>query len=187
MKKLNIKELYAFIGRMSKREKAVFYAAVIFVSVMILDRIVISPITGKMRALDNEIRQKETSIKKNLHILAQKDRILMEGAKYAMFLNSSKSEEEEMTSLLKEIENIANKASVYLIDMKPVGVKTSGLAQRYEISLSCEGQMEQIVDFMYGIESSRELLVISRYQVSPKSRESSVAKASLAISKVVIP
>ena len=47
--------------------------------------------------------------------------------------------------------------------------------------------MEQLVDFMYNIENSDKLLMIEKYQISPKSKESSVAKCAMSISKIVIP
>lgn len=180
---LKIQALYAFLGRLSKRERAVFYTAAFFVSLVALDRLVISPVITKIKSLDSEIQEKESAIKKSLRILSQKERIEEEAARYASFLERRKSEEEEMTSLLKEVETLANKAAVYLIDMKPAGLKDN----RYAVNVSCEGQMEQVVSFMYNIENSAKLLMIDKYQITPKSRESSVAKVSMAISKLITP
>jgi pyridoxal/pyridoxine/pyridoxamine kinase len=131
--------------------------------------------------------ERETAIRRNAHVVIQKDRILSEVAKYNSFLSSAKSEDEEATSFLKEIENLANKSSVYLIDMKPAGVKDLGSSKRYLLNLNCEAQMEQLTDFMYNIENSNKLLAIDKYQISPKSKESSIAKCSISISKIVIP
>jgi Tfp pilus assembly protein PilO len=178
-----IQAFYAFLGRLSKREKAIFYSAAFFVSLVALDRLAISPVIAKIKSLDNEIQEKETAIKKNLRIVSQKDRIQDEASRYSSFLGGMKSEEEEMTSLLKEIETLANKGGVYLIDMKPAGLKDN----RYAVNVSCEGQMEQLVSFMYNIENSAKLLMIDKYQITPKSRESSVAKASLLVSKLITP
>jgi len=137
--------------------------------------------------LDKEVLEKTTGIEKNLRILAQKDRIVAESSKYSPFLSSPNTEEEEITSILKEIETLANKSSVYLVDMKPAGLKTSGLSKKYMINLSCEAQMEQLFEFMYNIENSDLLLLIERYQIGPKSAESSVAKCGMSVVKIVAP
>lgn len=184
---LKIQALYTVLARLSRREKTVLYAAVTFVSLTMLDRLIISPVFAKMRSLTREIQEKEAGIKKNLHILAQKDRILAESAHYSSFLSSVESYEDQMTALLKEIEGYANKTSVYLIDMKPADIKDTGSSKKYLINLNCEAQMEQLTGFMYNIENSSELLTIEKYQLSPKAKESSVAKCSMTISKIIIP
>ena len=178
---------YNFVARLSKREKIIFYAAVSFVSLTLLDRLIISPIYSKIKSLNEEIQERESSIKKNLNILDQKDRISSEITKYTTFLSSTESDEEEMTSLLKEIEGLANKSSVYLVDMKPAGLKSAGSSKKYLISLNCEAQMEQLTDFMYNIENSIKLLTIEKYQIAPKSKESSVVRCSMSIAKIVMP
>lgn len=179
--------LYNFIAHLSKREKIVFYAAVSFVSLTLLDRLIISPIHSKIKSLNKEIQETGSNIRKNLHILSQKDRISSEIAQYASFLNSAKSEEEEATSLLKEIESLANKAEVYLIDMKPMGLKDRDSYKKYLVNLNCESQMEQLSDFMYKIENSDELLTVEKYQITPKSKESSIVRCSISIAKIIVP
>lgn len=187
MKILNPQAFYKFLSNLSKREKAVLYGAVIAVFLTIVDRLIIAPISSKMTSLDKAIQEEESRIKTNLHILAQKDKIVANSAKYSSFLTNSKSEEEEITFLLKEIETMSNDASVYLIDLKPMESKSEDLSKKYSVNLNCEGQMEQIIKFMYNIENSKSLLAIERYQITPKSKESSVARCSMTVSKIVIP
>ncbi|MCM8796063.1 MAG: type II secretion system protein M [Candidatus Omnitrophica bacterium] len=187
MKLTRIQTLYNLVSHLSKREKIIFYAAVSFVFLTLLDRLIISPIHSKIKSLNREIQEKEVNIKRNLHILAQKERILSEINKYATFLSSAELKEEEIPSLLREIESLANKVGVYLVDMKPVGLKSIGSFQKYLINLNCEAQMEQLFDFMYNIESSNKLLTIEKYQINPKSKESSVVVCSMSIAKMVTP
>lgn len=185
---LNKQAVYKFLAKLSKKEKTVLYITVFFVALMFLDRLVIYPIYSKVRQLNAEIRQKESGINKYLRILAQKERILNERKKYAAYLDSRQSEEQDMTSILKEIENLANKGSLYVVDMKPGGVReNSDQTRRYLVNLSCEGEMEQIADFMYNVENSNVLLMIERYQISPKSKESRVAACTMTISKIIMP
>jgi hypothetical protein len=182
----NLQALQVFLGRLSKKDKVIFYVAVGVVSLLILDRAIISPVFSKIRSLNQEIQDRQVNIKKNLRILAQKDRIVTQGAKYSSFLGASNvSDDEQVTLVLKELESLANKSSVYLVDMKPGGIKESGSSKRILINLNCEAQMEQLVDFMYNMENSNSLISIEKYQLTPKSKESSVAKCSIAVYKVV--
>lgn len=185
--KIQLQAVSLFISRLSKRERAIFYVVVFIISLALFDRLIMYPIYSRLISLDKQIRDKETTIKNGLRIIAQKDRIQMERAKYGTFLSSDMSEDEEIRSILKEIENIANKSSIYIVDMKPAGLKTVDTTKKYMISLNCEAQMEQLSEFMFNLEGSNKLLTIEKYQISPKSRESSIAKCSMTIARVVIP
>ncbi|MDD5129677.1 MAG: GspMb/PilO family protein [Candidatus Omnitrophica bacterium] len=186
MKLLNLQMLQAFLGRLSKKDKIIFYLAVFVVSLLILDRAIISPVFSKIKLLNKEIQDKQATIKKNLRILAQKDKIVTQGSKYSAFLGDSKiSDDEQVTLVLKELESLASKSSVYLVDMKPAGIKESGSSKKIFINLNCEAQMEQLVEFIYNMENSNSLISIEKYQITPKAKESSVAKCSISVYKVV--
>jgi hypothetical protein len=186
MKLPNLKGLQTFLGRLSKKDKIIFYAAVFVVSLLILDRAIISPVFYKIRTLNKQIQDEQANVKKNLRILAQKDRIVTESAKYSSFLGDAQlSDDEQVTQVLKELESLASKSSVYLVDMKPSGIKESGSSKRIMINLNCEAQMEQLVDFMYNMENSNNLISIEKYQLTPKNKDSSVAKCSISVYKVV--
>ncbi len=186
MKLPNIQVFQVFLGRLNKKEKIIFYAAVVAVALVVFDRAIISPVFNKIRSLNKEIRDKQAEIKKDLRILSQKDKISAQGAKYGSFLgNAQISDDEQVTLLLKELEGLASKSSVYLVDMKPSGIKESGSSKRIMINMNCEAQMEQLVDFMYNIENSNSLISIEKYQLTPKTKESSVAKCSISVYKVV--
>ncbi len=183
---ISIMPLYVKLTHMSKREKIIFYCALIFLSVTVADRFIISPIFHKMQTLNKETNETKTAIRKDLHILVHKDRILSDSKKHKNLLSSLMSDEEEMTSILKEIENLANKSGIYLVDMKPGGLADIEVSKKYTVNLNCEAQMEQLMEFMYSVEKSDKLLTIERYQISPKSRDSSVARCRMTISKVVM-
>jgi Tfp pilus assembly protein PilO len=153
----------------------------------LLDRMVITPVYSKINTLDSEIKEKEKGMVNDMRLLSQKERIAKENTKYAKFLTNLKSDEEGMIDFLKEIEIWANKSSLYIVDMKPAGVREEkDQTKKYVVNLSCEGQMEQLMDFMYNVENSSGLLAIEKYQISPKSRETSVAQCSMTIYKIVI-
>ena len=165
----------------------VLYAAAAFISLALLDRVMLGPVLSKMKSLDQQVSDKETAIKNKLRIVSQKDKIMKEIQKYETYSMEGKSQEEEVTALLKEIEIFASKSSVYLIDVKPRGVKDGEYYKEYMIDLNCEAQMEQIIAFMYLIESSPKIFNINDYVITPKSKESSILSCRMIISKIVVP
>jgi Tfp pilus assembly protein PilO len=184
---IKLEPLYKKLMALSPRERLVFNVTVAFIALTLLDRLVVSPIFSRMKELNEQILEEETNIKKNLRIVSQKDKIVTESKKFETYLASSESGEEEMTALLKDLEDLASKNSVYLIDMKPAGVKEAGPVKKYIITLSLEAQMDQLAAFMYAVESSDRLSTIEKYQIEPKSRDSSVARCTMTIAKVALP
>lgn len=184
---VDIKKLYSFFSHLSKRERLIFNVAFVFISLTILDRLIIYPVISKMKSLDKEIIEETSRIKRDLHIVAQKERIIKESSNYTRYSMQDLSTEEVTTLLLKEIGDIASKTSVYLIDIKPTGIKEEEVYIRYFVNINCEAQMEHIMQFIYDIENSNNLLKIDKYNISPKSADSSVARCKMTISKTAIP
>ena len=184
---INIKQLQTFLGRLSGREKFFFYGAAIFIFLVVLDKAFIGPSFSKIKSQDEEIKEKKLIIKKDLRILALKDTIGKERQKYENYFTKSGSLEEEKTSILKEIENIANDNGVYLIYVRPGEIITEGPFKNFIINLSCEAEMPQVASFLYFIESSSKLLTIDRYVVIPKAEGSSIAQCRITISKILLP
>jgi len=183
-----LEPFFKALSGLSKREKTIFYAAVLALSFVALDRLIVYPVYSKVKSLNSQIKEGETGIIRDMRILAQKEKIVLETKKYASFMAGSDSDEEAMTSFLKEVENQANKSSLYIIDMKPAGVKTEKeSARKFQLVLNCEGQMEQVIEFMYNIENLDSLLSIEKYQISPKSRDTGTVQCSITIAKVVMP
>ena len=180
-----IQGLIAQITRLSKREKRILYASLAAVLLFGLDRLIIVPIHQRMVALSREITDKEASVRKNLRILSLKDRIIDETLKLAPLLNKIDFDEREVSGLLKEIENYANEAEVNLINIKPQGMQDRDSWRIYQVALNCEAEMEQLVTFMYLIENANSMLLIERYQIVPKRRDSSTASVNMRINKIV--
>ena len=184
---MNIQSIVSFVSRLSKRERTIFYATVFVISLVLLDRLVLSPILSKINELDTTIRSEEEAIKQSLLIVTQEDRIATESKQYVSYLSEPQGEEKELTAFLKEVENIAKKSSVYLVDIKPAGSNVDGIATRYFVKLNFEAQMEQVLHFFYSITNHEQLLKIEAYEISPKSEGGSVVTCSTSISKAIIP
>jgi hypothetical protein len=182
-----IKNPFAFVSTLSKKEKFIFAVTAAFIIIAFLDRVVFQVIFSKMEVLDEQIKAQQLLIKKDLRVLAQKNAIISEDTRYSVYSVKPKSEEEEISGILKEIESLATQAAVYMGEIKPAGVKDEKIAKKYSITLTCEATMEQLAQFMNLIENSKVLFIIDSYSLAIKDREKGTLKCALAISKVVVP
>ncbi|MBI2871038.1 MAG: hypothetical protein HYY14_04930 [Candidatus Omnitrophica bacterium] len=173
-----------FLATRSKKERAGIYLAALFVFLAGADRLVLDPFLAKMGQIDAAIEEHKALIKRNSLILANQDNFKAEIELYKKFIIESVSEEEEIASLLKEVEGVANQSSVYVVDIKSKGVTREGPTERYLVDLNCEGEMEHLVRFMYLVENTESLLKISKYTIMPRAKESSILKATISIYKL---
>lgn len=180
-----IVKLGVYLSKLKKREKFVFYGAAFFVGAALVDRIILGPILNKMTLLDERISVQEDLIRKNARIVAEKERIQVVAAEFAPYLRAGSSQEEEVARILGEVEKLARKTSLYVVDMKPMGMTEEAANRKYTVDLNCEAQMEQITNFMYEIENSPILLVVESFSISPKSKETSIAKCNMRIANVI--
>jgi hypothetical protein len=183
---MQIKVLISFISRLSQRERIILYATMGVVSLVLLDRIILTPILDKINSLDQTIRAQEESIEQSLLIVTQEKRIEEETGQYASYLSKSETEEKVITAFLQEIETLAKKSSLYLVDIKSSGKNIDGTVIQYFVKLNFEAQMEQVIDFFYIVTNFEKLVKIEGYQLRPKSIGSSIVVGSITISKSII-
>lgn len=161
------------------------YFAIISLGLSIFFRLMLWPAMSRLRSINEQIENKKAGIKRCLQVLAYKERIIADRKKYASFLKKIEDPEEDAMTLMKEIERIANKSGLYVSDMKPAGVKNEkNGAKRILVNLACEATMEQLIEFIYGMETSSQLITIERYQISPKTKGSSIAQCLLVVAKI---
>lgn len=182
----DIQKFLTFVNGLSKRERLILYCAAAFLTVTIADRVVISPVVSEIRDINEKVRLKEAEIVRSMQFLANKERIISEIAAYESFLKKPAADEEGMTELLKEIENLATKNGVYVLNIRPAGIKTEGPAKKFSVSLDCESAMEDLVAFLHVIENSKQIYLIDKIQITPKTGEVSVIQSGMTISRVNI-
>lgn len=176
-----------FWTKLSKQEKIIFYVATAFVILAIMDRLVFNVIFSRMESIDGDIKSQELLIKKDLKLLSQKDLILKLDKQYSKYSVKAKSTEEEISAILKEIETLAAKSQIVLIEVKPTNSVDEKHIKKYSITLSCEGTMEQLASFISYIENSTELFAVDNYSLTSKDREKGILRCNMTISKIVIP
>ena len=178
--------LFAMYHKFSKAEKQALWAALLVVGLMFTDRVFIMPVTTTLSVLTTSIREQEGAIKKSMNMLLHKDGIINESREYMAYSVEAKNPEEEMVSLLKEVESVAEKSGVNLVYVKPAATKEDKGIKKYYCILECEAAMEPLAVFFHGVESSTKLLKIEKYQIQPKSKESSTARSTVTIYKTVL-
>lgn len=181
-----MKALTRFYAKLNKTERRILAATLVLLGFAFIDRVIVMPITTTLHGLSQSVKEQETSIKKSMNVLLHKDTIIAESREYMSYSVEAKNAEEEMVGLLREVERVAERAGVSLVYVKPGTVKEEKGIKKYYANLECEAPMEQVATFFHDIESSNQLVKIEKYQIQPKSKDSSIARSTVSVYKTVL-
>lgn len=182
----SVEKIVAFFGKLSRREKLLFYGAVFTITFLVSDRLIIRPISRTLQSLHTELQALEVNIKTSVRLLAQKDRITEEINHYASYTVQAKTPEEETSSLLKYIEELAHESDLNLLYVKPAASKTEGRIKKYYVTLECQGLIGQVIVFFHSVETAPKPLRIEKYTIQPAAKGSSTLKFVATISKGIV-
>lgn len=174
------------LSRLSRREKYIFYIALAGILVVFFDRIVVQQVINKLNTLNREIRIHEKRLQRSLYILSREDLITLEHRRYTKDLKQIYSDEEEKSKLLSQIEKLARKSAVFLVDIKPGVVERVGPYKRYKVNIEVESEIAFLADFIYQLERSPRLLRVADFRLVPKKKRSPILKARLTITELLI-
>lgn len=172
--------------KLSKKEKIGLSVAFAFLALAFLDRLLISPVRTKFNALNQQIRISEKQLGGDMRNINQKKFIGEEYEQYLPYIRRSGSDEEEVAKILGEIEALARKSSVYLVDMKPRKPREVEFYKEYTVEIEAEGYMESLMSFIYQLNTSSQLLRVETLRLNLTKGDSSVLSASMLITKVLI-
>ena len=153
---------------------------------LIIDLVMIHPITDYLQRLDESISTKEQVIPKKLLILKHKDRIMNEyKALVPFFVDPALSQEEETAQFLREIERVSKEVNFFVSNIEPVKVNKKS-DSIYELSLQVEGRggLREIPDFIRRVERVNPTIRISAFALKPQDKEANELKVQFSIIKL---
>jgi hypothetical protein len=174
-------------GNFSKREKRLALVTVLVVLTVGAYALVLEPVSTRWKNLNNQVRAKTESLKKDSSLLADKKAIKSEHERLAKYAKSSKNADQDAADAMAYIEKVSRGASCFIVNIKPLGVTDAASCKEIVIDVTAEASMEQLSKFMYDIESARDKLInIKRFSLSSKSGQSGAVKGTFLISKTIL-
>jgi Tfp pilus assembly protein PilO len=175
-----------FWDKLSRKEKVGLSLAFVFMIVAFFDRLIVSPIRGRVQQINQNIQISEKQLALDLRNVHQQDQIEKEFEKYVGFVERSGSDEEEVAKILGEIEALSRQSEIYLVDMKPQSPKDIDFYKEYNVEIEVEGEMIPFTKFLHQLNASPQLLRIKKLRLTSKEEGEKVLKSSMVITKVLV-
>ena|GEM_PF-851940 len=174
-----------FYTKLSEKEKKMFYFSAGAVILALFDLLFLRPVTSKLKMIDDEIFDKENNIKRDLRLLSYTDRILAEREAFSPYYNTEVLTPDQIkATFLQKIEMLATEAKINLVKLAPAGEEKKKGFVKYLADLDCTGALDDIVKFMHLIDSTQELLKITKVNIVSKQSAKEVS-ATMTVVKII--
>lgn len=176
-----------FLNRLSKREKLIALVVLVLALCFVVYNFILDPMLKKISSLNSDIEAQEIKLKKNIKIISQEAQVAGQYKQYSDLMKLKTSEEQAMAKLLSEIEAVAQGINIRILDMKPQKIKTIDFYKNFSVAFTIDGQLKDITQFLYSLQNLPHLIKVDKLQLEKESVYQPELKASLQVSKVLIP
>lgn len=176
-----------FLSRLSDKEKLIFYIALPVVLLAAYDRLLVGPALTSLDRLDEKISREEALVKSNLKYLSYKDQIERELRAFDKFLLSGPVDNKEINrNFLGVVETISGQTKVSITRSNVIDTREQEGYTQYFANVDCSGSLEDVVAFMHAINSTDDLLKVTRFRMTPRRGEDGQVSVSLTVAKLVV-
>ncbi len=150
--------------------------------------VVLGPVRGQFRAIEEESIGQEKKMDHNLRVLspASKDVVVKDYRQYGDALRKNGSTAAESAAMLAEVERLAKQLKIELSATKPREPRLDPDYEQYAVDLEFEADMAQVVGFLYAVETSAQMLRVDRLLLDAKgARQPGALKSTVVVSRVV--
>ena len=176
-----------FISKLSQNEKKIFVLAGIFILMVFLDRFFFGPSLENLKSIEEDIHDKENSLKRYVRFLSYKDQISQEGEMLEKYYAQKQLNPGEIKEIfLNKIEMLAHQSNISSIRVTPSEGEKRKDYSEYLANLECLGKFKDILTFMHAVDSSQELMKIVKFSMNTKKAGLDELTVSMTISKIIV-
>lgn len=137
--------------------------------------------------MDDKIEEQKAVIIQDLQVLAYKDKINAEHNALSKYFDKEVRDDNVVNAeFLSKIESIAHQSNVTLLKSNPTETKKTDQYAKYFAGVDCSGSLEDVLTFMYNINTQSELLKIVSYSMAPRRGTADNVNASMTVVKLVM-
>jgi hypothetical protein len=165
------------------QEKFLASAALALAAAAVAYIVLLEPFITEWRSLDGRIRAKRATLAKSLRLVAEEEPIRKAHERWAKGAKASAFKEEDVTSGLSELEQIAKRCSVFIASIKPQATRELSGSREILLDVSAEGTPEALAQYLYEVEGREHLFRVKRFTVSPGAKEARELKCNFLVRK----
>jgi Tfp pilus assembly protein PilO len=176
------------IRRLSGRERIIFGISLAAVAFAFLYNNLISPLQEKRDFLGQEIMLREKQMVGDLAIVQRSKAQDTKYDAYVKQFSQSGTNEETASSILSEIEGVAGKLGLRVMDLKPKKVQENQYDYQFSVSLAINSGLVDITRFLYILQQEPHFFDVEEVEFEKfTGKDLSMVTTHLVLSKAFIP
>jgi Tfp pilus assembly protein PilO len=142
---------------------------------------------NKSEILELEIAKNKRRLQKNYRIIRKGKRFQKQYGDTLTRFKQKQSDEEIMSGILSEIESTARTLDMRISDMKPQRVKKQEYYNIFSVNLAINGQLDEILHFLYLLQNPPHLFNIDELRIEKSSPRAKSLHSRMVFSRILIP
>jgi Tfp pilus assembly protein PilO len=163
----------------SKRERYIFIATLIVISLALAYNFIIEPFFKKWNSVNAEIVKKRAVLRKGLKLLDNRNDIIKEFNNYASSIKN-------ISKILSYIEQKAVSSGIKTSNIKPSSAIQKGLYREYIIELQIEGPFSGINKFVSELINPPAFIAVKKFELRTATNTPNFFKGTIVLSKLII-
>jgi Tfp pilus assembly protein PilO len=165
---------------LQRKQTLILIGAWLIIILVVIGDSVIKNVYNRFGRLDEEISLAEEKLVRLNAIIKQAKTVESQYDKVTQGLRNIQDTE----SLLQEIERLARKAGINLLNVKPTATKDEGLYKIYSLKIEMQDEVAALARFMNMVSEEFKGVGIERLQINAQTRDE-LPKATAAINAIV--
>ncbi len=148
----------------------------------------VRPLRERNVLLDHSIEAQQRKLDQSLRIIHKAEAVARKYDPYLKRFRQSKSNEQVMSSILAEIEEVAGGLNLRISNLKPNKVKKGEFYNRFSVSLSMESDFLGIMNFLYILQNEPHVFHVEEvhFEKAP-AMNTTTLRIQIVLGKIFIP
>lgn len=183
-KKPAIKKLMKF----DTRTKILAGVTMAVISIFVFEKFFFAGLRTRIKNIDREIKLKEVGLKSAIAIQNKKGTIELDYKAYKAYIDTKQlSDAGRVANFLKELESIAQKTRVSIINLTPNEQnKTIDGNKVFYADMRVEASIDELYAFLNEIQNSKLLIKVDKAAISTKDEAASTLRVDTTVSMTVL-
>lgn len=174
------------IEALSKKEKGLLILILSAGFLYLSDILIYRPVGGYFTRLEERIELNRKKLLRGKRLIEKENIIVAGYGQYKSNISGKTDPVEDMAVLLNEVEALAKRNGIRLLDIKPEPISRKSREDRLYLSVELEERREGLAQFIYHIQRSGQFLRVENMILEVKDRSGEKIKAVLRISKLIL-
>ena len=173
--------------KLTPRETLIAAAALGVILVYLSVQFAFKPVKAREAWLDGEIVRQLKFLKKNNGVLQTEQQMRKQHEGFFAPFSQRNSEEEEMSTLLSQLQSLASQSNLNISEIKPQVSRRKEFYKFLSVTLSLEGSFVDIVGFLQKLQVPTYHLYVDELLLESRVTQKPVVYCRINVSRLLIP